>query len=302
MSVPNSIRHKSRSEIPGKIKSVTSLEPKTSTEPENQEEQHQRQQVARPNIRVVLERKNNKHKNSTGDKLGEEHIRSRQKSLGIGAKDAGSGGFRRRHCPLAIAFKVVDRGDIVDINNARPTEPTEELGEEVYWKTPPGQLAVEAAGEGDGRIEECTRVASNIDTEHDADTPAAINPQQSACIYTRGKIRLGKRSKDNPPPRNRLIAPPAIPARRRRVPSTKQHLRHAPIPKQNHNEHAHELCKRFTQDESDPTPQQRLMLVHLVLLVDGWIGMKPEAGPHRLEFRQLVLEIRRPGVQAGGFV
>lgn len=171
MSVANSIRHKSRSKIPGKIKSVTSLKPKTSTQTENQKEQHQRQQITRPDIRVVLERKDNKHKNGTGDKLGEEHIRSRQKSLRIRAKDASSRGFRRWHCPLAIAFKVVDRGDVVDINNTRATEPTEELGEEVYWKTAPGQLAIEAAGEGDGGVEKSTGVAGNVDTQHDADAP-----------------------------------------------------------------------------------------------------------------------------------
>lgn len=196
MSITNSIRHKSRSKIPGEVKSVTSLEPVTSTQTENQEEQHQRQQIARPNIRVVLERKNDKHQNGTGDKLGKEHIRSRQKSLRIRAKDASSGRPRRRHRPLPIALEVIDRSDVIDINDAGGTKPAEELSEQIDRKTPPGQLAVETAGKGDGRIEERTGVARNVDAEHDADAPAATTQHAtSARMITRGEERRDRARK-----------------------------------------------------------------------------------------------------------
>ena len=73
--------------------------------------------------------------------------------LGVRAEDASSRGFGRGHGAHAVAFEVVDGGDVVGVDDAGGAEAAEELGEEEDREAPPGEPSEEAVREGDGRVE-----------------------------------------------------------------------------------------------------------------------------------------------------
>jgi hypothetical protein len=150
------------------LTSITRLHTKTCSDSKDQEEKSKRKPIAATSgysvIRVILQSKNYKHEDSTGDELGEEHAGLGHVCFGVRAKDSCCRRWTWRYCPDAMAFESVDVVDVVAVYDGSSNQTSQELRQEVYWKSSPRKLAKKAVGEGDGWIQVCSGVTSNVDT------------------------------------------------------------------------------------------------------------------------------------------
>ena len=158
--IPQRITHQPRPKVPRQIQRIPRLEPETRSQPKNQKEQHQREQLPGPKVRIVLQREDHEHEQRAGDEFGEKHARARQEGLGVRAEDAGGGGLGGGHGAHAVAFAIVDGGDVVGVDDAGGAEAAEELGEEEDGEASPGEASEEAVAEGDGGVEVAGRLMS----------------------------------------------------------------------------------------------------------------------------------------------
>lgn len=165
--VSHRITHQPRSKIPRKVKRIPGLIPKASSQSKDQKEQRQREEIrisSNPScIRRILERKDDKDQNRTGNKLGEKLAGFGKEGLRVCAENLSCGALGRRNGAHAVAGKVVDAVDVIDVDDARSAEAAEELGEEVHGEASPGKAAVETVGEGYGGVEVGAAVAANVD-------------------------------------------------------------------------------------------------------------------------------------------
>ena len=135
------------------LTSITRFNTKACSNAEDQEEQTEWEPIASSSghsvVRVVLESKNHKHQNSTGDELGEEHAGLGHVRLGICAKNSCCCCRARRYCTDPMPFESIDVIDIVAIYDASGNQSAQELCQEVYRESSPRKLAKKAIGEGD---------------------------------------------------------------------------------------------------------------------------------------------------------
>lgn len=106
---------KGLTEVSSKVDSIARLPSKTSTDAENDEEQHQRCQVPSSEITVVLQCVDAEHQDCGGDELGEELAGARHEGGRVGAEDAGGGvvGEAGDGADVGPAFVDVNCGFVV---------------------------------------------------------------------------------------------------------------------------------------------------------------------------------------------
>lgn len=157
ISITDEIGEQSRSEISGQINRVAGFPAERGADAEDQEEQPQRDHVAGAEIRVVLKRENDKHKNRARDDFAEELARLGQEGLRVGAEDAGRRGVAvpGHGAQVAAAFVRVDGGFVVAVDDGGAAEAAGDLRAGVDGEFPPGEFAEEAVYECNGRVEIC---------------------------------------------------------------------------------------------------------------------------------------------------
>jgi hypothetical protein len=109
----------------------------------------------------ILQSEDDKHQQSAGNEFRKELASLGQESLWVCTEDGGGGLWCWRYCSKAT-LKIVDCRDVVGIHDATTHKPTKYLGNKVYWKPPPWELAEEAVAESNRRIQICSGVASDV--------------------------------------------------------------------------------------------------------------------------------------------
>jgi len=97
-----------------------------------------------PIVTLILQRENHKHQNRTGDKLGEELTGRRHKRLRVRAEYPSCCCLTRRYRPNPVALELVDRIEVVRIDDSRADKTAQNLRDEIDRKASPGELAVYA--------------------------------------------------------------------------------------------------------------------------------------------------------------
>lgn len=257
MSIPQTVTHQPRPKVPRQVDRIARLPPETRPQPKNEEEQREREQLARTGlphrarVRVVLERKDDKHEDAAGNELAEELARFREEGLRVGAEDARGGALGGGHGAHPGAVDGVDGRDVVGVDHAAGAERAQHLGEEVDGPAAPGELAEEAETERHGRVQESAAVASDIDPQHDPQPPA---------------------------PTDALVGAEAVPARSGGLPRAEHHLRDGPAAEQDHDEGAKELGEGLAEHDSHRGPGQ--VVVHVVPVDDGRFGGETHVCAH----------------------
>lgn len=176
MSISNPVSKQSGTEISSQINGISSLPTESSTNAKDQEEQRKRYEVPGSEIRIVLEREDDKHQHRAGDDFRENLARLGQEGLRIRAEDAGGGvvGKPGDRADGAAALELVDGGLVVAVDNGRGAEAAHDLRACVDGELPPREFAVQAIDERDGWVEVSACAAGYVDAEHDADAPAVV--------------------------------------------------------------------------------------------------------------------------------
>lgn len=166
MSITDKIRKQSRPKVSSQIDSVARLPAQRGTDAEDQKEQRERDHVAGPEVRVVLDGENHKDEDGARDDLGEELARRGQEGLGVRAKDPRG---RRVAVPWHRAdsgapLVRVDGGLVVAVDDGGAAEAPRDLGAGVYRELPPGEPAEDAVDHGYGRVEVTSGAARDVDS------------------------------------------------------------------------------------------------------------------------------------------
>lgn len=121
-------------------------------------------------VRIVLERKDDENQDGGANELVEELAGCAKHGAWVCCEDASGRGLGR--CNSAVRVICIDQAVVVAIDDTSSAECTKELGEPVHGETSPWKLAEHARCEADSWVQECTRVTSDVDTQHEADTPS----------------------------------------------------------------------------------------------------------------------------------
>ena len=121
-------------------------------------------------VRIVLERKDDENQDGGADELVKELAGCAKHGAWVCCEDASGRGLGR--CNSAVRVICIDQAVVVAIDDTSSAECTKELGEPVHGETSPWKLAEHARCEADSWVQECTRVTSDVDTQHEADTPS----------------------------------------------------------------------------------------------------------------------------------
>ena len=136
------------------------------------QEETERREWTGADIAIILQCIDEEHEEGRGDEFGEKLSSFTHEFGGVCAENARCGGFRVSGdgSDAGTTFKDIDGAPVVTVDDCRGSHRTEDLGESVDGKLSPGELAVNAIGEGDSWVEMCTRDAGAVDTKHDAET------------------------------------------------------------------------------------------------------------------------------------
>lgn len=163
MSVSNHIGHQSRTKVTSQVDGIARLPAKARADAKDEEEQAQRHQVPSANVVRIGQGEDAEHEDAAGDELGEEHAGPGHEGRRVRAEDAGGGG-RPRHGPDPGApFEGVKGRLVVAIDDGCAGHGPEELGQGVHGQLAPGVAAVQAVGQGHGRVEVTAGFAADID-------------------------------------------------------------------------------------------------------------------------------------------
>lgn len=122
-------------------------------------------------VGVILKSKDDEDEDSRADELIKEFAGRAQLGAWVSGEDASCSGWRWCNGTSTI-FICVDQANVVTVDDTGSAKCTKELSEPVHWKSSPWKLAEHAGSKADGWVQESARVTSNVDTQHEADTPA----------------------------------------------------------------------------------------------------------------------------------
>lgn len=165
MSIPHEVSHQPGPKISSQINRIAGFPAQRGANSKDQEEQTQWHHIPCTQIRIILQRKNHKHKHRTRHNLGENLARLGQERLRIRAEHAcGSCVREARHSPDSSAsFVCVDGGLVIAVDDGRGAEAAEDLGGGVDGELVPGEFPVQAVDECDGRVEVATCAAGDLE-------------------------------------------------------------------------------------------------------------------------------------------
>ena len=132
-------------------------------------------------VGVILECEDHEHEDRAGQELFEELSGLGSEVRWIGSEDAGRGGVSTDRSDT-VTFNHVDSVDVVGVYDTSSQECSKDLCDPVHWQTSPWELAEQTAGEGDGWVQESTAVASDVDTQHEADTESPVDVLPRAVV------------------------------------------------------------------------------------------------------------------------
>ena len=174
VAVAEEIAHESWPEVARQVDGVAGLPAEAGADAEDDEEETQGREGPGADVAVVLEGVDAEHEQRAGDEFGEELARLGHEGGGVGAEDAGGAGVAPDGADPGAAFEDVDRRLVVGVDDGGGAHGAEDLRQHVGGEFAPGELAVHAVGEGDGRVDMGTRDATRVDAEHDAEAPALV--------------------------------------------------------------------------------------------------------------------------------
>ena len=172
MAVSNEVAEQSWTEVSRQIDSIACLPAERRTNSKNQEEEHQRSEVAGAKVRIVLQGEDHEHQHRAGDELGEELARLGHERLRVGAKDAGSGVLSGNSTNVGAALVKVNGGFVVAVNDSSASEGTGYLSASIRGPLAPRESPEDAVRKSDSRVEMPSCTASRIHSKHDADAPS----------------------------------------------------------------------------------------------------------------------------------
>lgn len=125
MSVSDHVRHQPRPKISSQVDGIAGFPTEAGAQSKDEEEQTEREpfiRLSHADIRVVLQREDNKHQDRARNELREELARFRYEGLWVRAEYTSRGSLRRWDGPYAMACVMIDRREIVRVNDARGAE------------------------------------------------------------------------------------------------------------------------------------------------------------------------------------
>ncbi len=91
MAIPHEVSKKPRSKVSSQINRIAGFPAERGADSKDQEKQSQRHHIARPKIRIILQRENDENKDRARHDFGKDLSRLGQEGLRISAKHACSG-------------------------------------------------------------------------------------------------------------------------------------------------------------------------------------------------------------------
>lgn len=149
-AIPNHIRHQPRAKVPRQVNRIPRLPAPRGADPEDQEKQTQRHQVAGAGVQ---ERVDAEHEHRAVDELAPEHGRARHEGRRVRAEDARAARVEPDGAHAGSALERVDGAAVVAVDDRRARHGAEHLRDEVDGELAPGEAAEDAVGERHGWVE-----------------------------------------------------------------------------------------------------------------------------------------------------
>lgn len=127
-----------------------------STNAENDEEEAQRSERTSSNVSIVLDSVDQEHQEGTGDEFGEELTGLGHEVCRICAENACGGSRAADGSNVRTTLVDVNGGFVVGVDNGRRSHSTENLGDHVGEELSPWELAEDAVGQSDSRVQVST--------------------------------------------------------------------------------------------------------------------------------------------------